>query len=157
MVIALTSDVALQVRQLRLADGEGAVAVLPSEVDVGGALLLYPVRGILLDLLNEFAHRNCPRQSASNVNMFVSGANAVGRTVKRSGDGRDVFEKFTFDRFVDKGLAVLGAEDDMEEDVGERLRHVAESREGKLIRQWPPLAILPYTGRRNTISIAFQA
>jgi hypothetical protein len=117
MVFALTGNVTAKVIQLGLADGEGAVAVLPGEVGILRAFGFEPFRGVLLELLDEFAHGDCSRECAGNVYMVVGAANGMGWAIQSFAISGEVGREFGFYRCVDPPLALFGAKDDMQQDV----------------------------------------
>ena len=84
MMIALVGDVALKVAQLRLADGERAVAILPREVGEAFVLCFDPFRGVLFHFLNELTDGDRARQRASDVDVVVSAADGVRWAIERA-------------------------------------------------------------------------
>jgi hypothetical protein len=123
MVRLLIVDVSLYGRHIRLTDGEGTIAGLPEK---GGELLplpLDPFGGSFLDLFHDFLQGMVFRKTKENVDMvsdrvyldsramaLAQNASKVGMQVRANGNGQD-------------GLAVLGAENQVEDVFDEGLRH----------------------------------
>ena len=77
MMFALLVNVAQQHRQLGLPERECAIPGLPSKPPGRVTLIFHPSRRRLLDLLQQFAHSQCTRQCAGDVNVIVGAPDTV--------------------------------------------------------------------------------
>jgi hypothetical protein len=62
-------------------------------------------------------------QRAGDVNVIVDAADFMRGAAEVVASCGEITDEFGFDGFVDEGLAMFCAEDDVEEDVGEGLSH----------------------------------
>ena len=83
----------------------------------------HPFRRRLLDLLNEFGLGHCSWKSRHDVNMIGSTIHACDFTSQITADGRNVRMQPRPNVFSEPRFTILRAEDDVENDFAQRLRH----------------------------------
>ncbi len=125
MVLFLAVYVAYQLFQLTPADGEAAVAALPKTSTVLAALAFDPGRRGLFDHFKQLRLADSAGQSGRQVDMIGGAADTIGLAVTVTADRRQIGVHARADFQVEPRMALFGAEDDVQDDLAEGLRHMA--------------------------------
>ena len=124
MMFFLRRDIGAHLRDVRFAHGECAISTLPVEVRVCRPLFLHPFRRTLLRLLDQACNGNGAGKIAEDVNVILGAIDEDRLAPNILQDARHISvqpgAKFGF---FEKWNAVLRAEDDMQDDAGQGLRH----------------------------------
>ena len=123
VVLFLFVDVSDQLIELRRRDRKGTIASLPMKRVKGRALVFDPLRGLLLCDFDQFADRECPRQLARTVNVILHAADAICLRVVGATESGEIGVHAWSDGRVEERGAILGAENQVQNDSAERLRH----------------------------------
>jgi len=121
MMFALLVNVAQQHRQLGLPERECAIPRLPGKLPERVVLIFHPKRRRLLDLLQQFAHSQCSRQRAGDVNMIVGAPDTVCFAAQCTTRSGQVSVEAWSNRLVNPTLTVFRAEHNVEQYLGQRL------------------------------------
>jgi len=121
VVLLLILDVATEGVEARLPDGEDAVAALPGEVAIGVAPGLDPLRGVFLDLLDDLGDRDGAREGEEDVHVVIGAAELMGGAAEAAARAYEVALELLLDLGADEAMAALGAEGEVEQDVGQGL------------------------------------
>ncbi len=104
-------------------DGECTISVLPREVLQPGRLRLEPFRRGGFELLHELSDGSGPRYTDGEVNMVRDAADPKALAVRISGHGCQVRVEIGTCGQIEVWSTILRAEDEVNEQEGERLRH----------------------------------
>src|SRR4051812_3064684 len=118
----LPLDVALHRIPLRLADRERAVSGLPGEVP-GLRLLVDPPGGVGLDPAGHFGNGGVRLEPSEEVNVIRHTAGGEQRSTLVPYDTAKVGVEPVLETFGEQGGAILGAEDEVKEQIGKGARH----------------------------------
>ena len=145
-MLHLIGDVSLHFLGIRFADGEDAVPRLPMKIAVLRSLFLEPFGRLGLGLFDHVLDRKFARQQTQSMNVILDPADDQrGRIDVVSEDRRFVGVELPPNLFVlQPGATSLGAVDDMDENLGKRLRHDPRLRLSFCLR----LRLLPWPNRR---------
>ncbi len=126
MMLFLGRDIRSNLLDIGSADGERAIATLPEEVAISRPLFLHPFRGRLLRLLNQARNGDGAGKITKNMNVILGAIDQDRIAPNLLQDARHirVQPSAKFDVF-EKRNAILCAEDDMQDDAGQGLRHGA--------------------------------
>lgn len=120
----LPGDVFAHGFNLRKADGENPVAVLPREIRKVGRFGFQPQRRTAFDFLNHRRHVTRARQGAEQMHMIFHTANDDGLAFEIGQDAAEVTMQFVTQRFVaEERPPNFGGKDRVHQDFGEGLRH----------------------------------
>ena len=120
----LVIHVVHEIIELAVTDRKSSVTSLPKEVLVIGPLGFDPSRRCLFDFLQQLRLADGSCQPGGNVNMIGCAANALGLAPAIAADGCQIGVHSRSNGWIQPRAAVLGAEDDVEDDLAERLGHV---------------------------------
>jgi hypothetical protein len=130
VMLFLRVDVPLQCFEAGRPNGEGAISSLPRETRQGSGLGLKPFRGRCLEILYKLRDRDGARHAHGQMNVICNASHpkafATGIARYR---GKVAIEYRSYRRVKD-GRTVFGAENDMNKNTGERLRHAEEHKSG---------------------------
>jgi hypothetical protein len=124
MMLLLRIDVTDQVFQLAPTDGKASVAYLPGEITVLRRLRFNPGGGGLFDFLEEVGLGDSPRQSDREMDMVGNAADTVRFAMTVAASGSQVAVHSRPDGQVEPWTAIFSAEDDVDNDLAEGLRHM---------------------------------
>jgi hypothetical protein len=117
MMFFLSLDVSPNLRNLRLAHGESAVAFLPRETATFSKRLRNPTRRIRLDLSNQFRQRLVLAQLRQNVDVIGGAVDDQPGSVFAANRTGDVFVDTGANRCPEPWLASLRRKDDVINEV----------------------------------------
>jgi hypothetical protein len=123
MMLFLVFDVPFHLLQIRLTHGKRAIARLPVELGVSGTVALGPFGASFLHLLNDLLQRMIPGKGKQRMNVILNSADRERGAIPFLIYPRVVREEFVAVRLCDPRLAVLRAEDQMNQVFYEGLRH----------------------------------
>lgn len=123
MMLRLMGNVGLQRRAMRGADGKDPVTALPMETRISSALGLQPLGRSRLDLLHQLRRRTGARVSDQQVDVVGHGTRLQQRALLVLHDAADVGVEFIPNVIRQPRFAPLRGEDQMHQDLSERLRH----------------------------------
>jgi hypothetical protein len=121
MMFALLVNVAQQHRQLGLPERECAIPRLPGKPPERVILIFHPSRRRLLDLLQQFAHSQCTRQRAGDMNVIVGAPDTVCFAAQRTARSGQVSVEAWSNRLFNPTLTFFRAEHNVEQYLGQRL------------------------------------
>jgi hypothetical protein len=134
MMLFLSVDILDQCGQMRWANRKTSVSALPRETRVFWRLRFDPLGGGDLEFFDEVALRNRTSQACGDVNVIGSAANAIRLATQVPANHGEVSEKIRSNIPVDPCFAVLCTEDEMKDNLAERLGHGIRSDEARLQR-----------------------
>ena len=123
--LLLVIYVAHQLFQLAPADGEVAVAALPKKTTVLAALAFDPGRGCFFGLFKQLRLADGAGQSRRQVDMIGGAADTIGLAATITADRSQISMHARADFQVEPRMALFGAEDNVQDDLAEGLRHIA--------------------------------
>jgi hypothetical protein len=121
-MLFLRGDVFRDRCDLRLADRERSVALLPLEI-AWTTVRLYPDRAFAFDVTDQSANEDLFAERDEQMNVIRCSAGCDELAALFVDNSIDVGVEAWFKGIGDQGLPILCGEDDVEEDLGERLRH----------------------------------
>ena len=123
MMLLLAGDVIPHGLSLGFTDGKCPISRLPSKCGKLLALGLDPLRGRFLDLLNGRADGDGTGQMEEDMNVIIDRIDDVGRADEILKNGCHVGMQDGAHRIGDETFTMLGAEDKMNVEASEGLRH----------------------------------
>ena len=123
MVFLLPGDIVAYGGNVRLRNGECAIASLPGERRKLRALSLNPFGRRLLDFFHSFADRDGSTELEENVNMILDRIDEDGRTAQVLENSGHVSVQRIANAVPEDAFAVLGAEDKVNVQPCEGLWH----------------------------------
>src|SRR3954468_5332434 len=118
MVLRLLLYIADDGVRVRLADREGAVSRLPVESRQGLVLGLQPFGGAGLHRLDDLGERQGSRQAKEEMDVVLDSAHLDRVATVVVQDGREVGVQFRADLRWQDGVAVLRAENQVDQNTG---------------------------------------
>jgi hypothetical protein len=125
MMRALISNVIHDARYIRFAHGECPVTILSCEILQMGELFVNPFRRITFQVFGDFKRRQGRRSHQQRVDMIVNAANLNGGHFVLARNAAKVCPKALFNIWPDECRSVLRAENDVVEQGGVCIGHVA--------------------------------
>jgi hypothetical protein len=119
MVFSLALDVTPDYVHMNGADTELAVSVLPCEIRIPTIQGLYPGGGGGLDLFHDLGRRVILGLGKEDVDVITNRVDLNQRGVVVAEDASDVSVELIALDVAEQGTTVLGAKDEVDEDVGE--------------------------------------
>ena len=123
MMLLLVIYVVCQILQLAPAYREIAVTSLPEKLRVSFALALNPGGRGFLDLFQQLCLGDDACQARGDMDVIGGASNTVGFATAIAAYRGQISVHARPDRLIKPGAAVLGAEDNVEDDLAEGLRH----------------------------------
>jgi hypothetical protein len=123
MVFGLIANIFPDGFHMHRADAEFAVTGLPREIGIRGVLLLDPAGGRTFDLLHEFGWRMIFGLREKDVDVIGDGIDFDEGRIVIFQDSGDVGVELAAFVVPQELTAALGTEHEMNDDVGEGLRH----------------------------------
>lgn len=112
MMLFLTKNVSAHLLQMRSADRESAVTLLPCKT-VQGQFLVNPARRLALEFAHHIGQAMGRAQSGKNVNMISRSTNRMGRTVEASNHATEILVHPGARSRREPRLAIFRAKDEM--------------------------------------------
>ena len=111
------------------ADRERAVPQLPTKLIQPSTVLFHPLRGVAFEVPNQIGQGTRFRQSTESMHMVLDTADLQGGTPESLKGSRHVGIQFLAKlRVAKKGSTVFGREDNVQVNLGQRLRNDCEPR-----------------------------
>lgn len=127
MVFFLSFDVPFDDLLHGRTDGESSITLLPVEVEIHRAFALHDLGRTGFQVFDEVLQSDLAGQDAEYMDMIFDAVDDGGRTFMIVADGGEIGMQIgTNDLILQHGLAVLGAEGDMDQDSCQGLRHAFE-------------------------------
>src|SRR5262245_2236358 len=129
MMLRLTLDVSREGLDVRRTDGKSAVSILPMEIAERWITIVQHARRRFLHIPHQIGDRRLPAETAKDVNMILDAANDEAGAIHVVERGREVSMHILLQFLAFQPREpILGREDDVQIDLGKRLRHWRTSR-----------------------------
>ena len=155
MMLLLRPDISADLLDIRLTHRKRTVSSLPEEIPIGGSLFLHPFRGVLLRLFHQIGDRDGTGEIAQDVNMILDAIDEDRLAANVLEHARHIGVESGADSGVfQKRYAILRAENEMQDNAGERLWHDG----GKLLRPdgaWQILCSQTHGGARSSLALGW--
>ena len=123
MMFLLVGDVTDDGGLVARADGKRAVTRLPVEATEPGELFVNPLGGTGFDFLDQIGYGDGARQREKQMDVVGHGIGGEEITTAAPDDAANVAMKLVPPEIIEQRRAVLGAENQVNENIGEGLRH----------------------------------
>ena len=130
MMFLLVGDVFLDLGQTRMAHAERAITDLPGECFLIWKILVNPPRRIRLQLAHQIGQRMFCCQRRQNVDVIGRAIDDECFAIVCADDAAEVGKEARFQIRVEQGPPVFRAENDVRQQMGERVRHKSNRRTG---------------------------
>jgi hypothetical protein len=107
--------------QCGFADGKRGIAALPLEEAI--TFLMPPMRRVRFDIANDVGDGMLGRISQNEMDMIGHASNRMNEASSFLQNANDVRVKISLPDIFDQGFAILGAEDDVSDELGVRSTH----------------------------------